>query len=112
MCDFHDDWTINVDSPVLTRKNATPPWQPYGTINVASREKCPPLGSHVFQANVTILELIQDIIETNLQTKFPEDWSINVASREFRLLNSVYRRSAISGAKLFARICPTRANIA
>ncbi|KAH3816788.1 hypothetical protein DPMN_118311 [Dreissena polymorpha] len=37
--------------------------------------------SHVFQANVTIFELIQDIIETNLLTKYHEDWTINVASR-------------------------------
>ncbi|KAH3809928.1 hypothetical protein DPMN_138310 [Dreissena polymorpha] len=53
------------------------------TINVASRViNAPPLGSHVFQANVTIFELIQDIIKTNLLTKFHEDWTINVASRE------------------------------
>ncbi|KAH3862881.1 hypothetical protein DPMN_025856 [Dreissena polymorpha] len=44
---FHEDWTINVVSRVLTRKHA------------------PPLRSNVFQANVTILQLIQDIIETN-----------------------------------------------
>ncbi|KAH3821710.1 hypothetical protein DPMN_123477 [Dreissena polymorpha] len=53
------------------------------TVNVASREKnAPPCGSHVFQANVTIFKLIQDIIETNLLAKFHEDWTINVASRE------------------------------
>ncbi|KAH3893656.1 hypothetical protein DPMN_017806 [Dreissena polymorpha] len=40
-----------------------------------------PLGSHVFQANATIFELIQDIIETNLLTKVHEDWTITVASR-------------------------------
>ncbi|KAH3782583.1 hypothetical protein DPMN_160500 [Dreissena polymorpha] len=62
---FHEDWTMNVTSRVLTRKNA------------------PPLGSHIFQANVSIFELIQDIIETNLLTKFHEDWTINVAPREF-----------------------------
>ncbi|KAH3750410.1 hypothetical protein DPMN_184932 [Dreissena polymorpha] len=48
---FHEDRTINVASRVLTshiRKNA------------------PPLGSHVFQANITIFELIKDIIETNI----------------------------------------------
>ncbi|KAH3794976.1 hypothetical protein DPMN_148519 [Dreissena polymorpha] len=67
---FHEDQTINVASRVLTRfyyshikKNATP------------------LGSHVFQANVTIFDLIHlDIIEKNLLTKFHEDWKINVAS--------------------------------
>ncbi|KAH3814199.1 hypothetical protein DPMN_142693 [Dreissena polymorpha] len=41
-----------------------------------------PLGSHVFQANVTIFEIIYDIIENNLLTKFHEDWKINVASKE------------------------------
>ncbi|KAH3698977.1 hypothetical protein DPMN_073923 [Dreissena polymorpha] len=46
------------------------------------RKNAPTLGSHVFQANVPIFELIQDIIETNLLTKFHEDWKINVASRE------------------------------
>ncbi|KAH3775574.1 hypothetical protein DPMN_176979 [Dreissena polymorpha] len=63
------------------------------TINAASRVKnAPPLNSHVFQANEkrlapwwpstkTILELIQDIIGTNLLTKFHEGWKINVASR-------------------------------
>ncbi|KAH3885858.1 hypothetical protein DPMN_009856 [Dreissena polymorpha] len=103
---FHDDWKINVTSRVLTRKNAPPPWRPYiigmnlltefhkdWTINVASRvltrfynshirKNAPPLGSHVFQANITIFELIQDINVTNLLTKFHEDWTINVPSRE------------------------------
>ncbi|KAH3737884.1 hypothetical protein DPMN_044482 [Dreissena polymorpha] len=41
-----------------------------------------PIESHVFQANIIIFELIQNIIETNLLTKFHEDWTINVASRE------------------------------
>ncbi|KAH3700609.1 hypothetical protein DPMN_075586 [Dreissena polymorpha] len=68
---FHEDQTINVASRVLTRFY-------YSHI----RKNAPPLGSHVFQANVTIFELIQDIIETNLLTKFHEDWTINVASRE------------------------------
>ncbi|KAH3851934.1 hypothetical protein DPMN_094421 [Dreissena polymorpha] len=54
---------INVASRVLTRKNVPTP------------------GGHVFKANVTIFKLIQDIIETNLLTKFHEDWTINVASR-------------------------------
>ncbi|KAH3844640.1 hypothetical protein DPMN_086899 [Dreissena polymorpha] len=43
-----------------------------------------PIGSHVFQANIIIFELIQDIIETNLLTKFHEDWTINVASRPYK----------------------------
>ncbi|KAH3834454.1 hypothetical protein DPMN_107780 [Dreissena polymorpha] len=67
---FHEDQTINVASRVLTRFY-------YSQI----RKNARPLGSHVFQANVTIFKLIQDIIETNLLTKFHEDWTINVASR-------------------------------
>ncbi|KAH3747507.1 hypothetical protein DPMN_181934 [Dreissena polymorpha] len=63
---FHEDLTINVASRVLTRFY-------YSHI----RKNAPPLGSHVFQANVTIFKLIQDIIETNLLTKFHEDWTIN-----------------------------------
>ncbi|KAH3835970.1 hypothetical protein DPMN_109339 [Dreissena polymorpha] len=83
---FHETRKINVALRVLTRKNAPPPCGNFHedqTINVASRVKnAPPLGSHVFQANVTIFEFIQDIIETNLLTKFHEDWTINVAYRE------------------------------
>ncbi|KAH3692268.1 hypothetical protein DPMN_191624 [Dreissena polymorpha] len=63
---FHEDQTINVASRVLTRFY-------YSHI----RKNAPPLGSHVFQANVTIFELIQIIIETNLLTKFHEDWTMN-----------------------------------
>ncbi|KAH3753701.1 hypothetical protein DPMN_188344 [Dreissena polymorpha] len=78
---FPDDRKINV-------KNAPPSWinlltefHEDRTINVASRVKnAPPLGSHVFQANITIFELIQDINKTNLLTKFHEDWTINKAS--------------------------------
>ncbi|KAH3870041.1 hypothetical protein DPMN_033220 [Dreissena polymorpha] len=59
---FYEDQTINVASRVLTRFY-------YSHI----RKNAPPLGSNVFQANATIFELIQDIIETNLLTKFHED---------------------------------------
>ncbi|KAH3690311.1 hypothetical protein DPMN_191081 [Dreissena polymorpha] len=40
-----------------------------------------PLGGHVFPPTGTIFELIQDIIGTNLVTKFHDDRTINVASR-------------------------------
>ncbi|KAH3853108.1 hypothetical protein DPMN_095631 [Dreissena polymorpha] len=93
---FHEDWKINTASRVLTRfyyshiwKNAPPPgghvFQPTSIIfelvqdiigmNLLTKKNAPTLGSHVFQANVTI-------IENNLLTKFHEDWTINVASRE------------------------------
>ncbi|KAH3878031.1 hypothetical protein DPMN_001911 [Dreissena polymorpha] len=57
---FHEDQTINVVSGV---KNAPPP------------------GGHVFKATETILKLNQDIIWTNILTKFHEDRKINVTSR-------------------------------
>ncbi|KAH3853657.1 hypothetical protein DPMN_096189 [Dreissena polymorpha] len=68
---FNEDRTINVASRVLTRFY-------YSHI----RKNAPPLGSYVVQANVTIFEHIQDIFETNLLTKFHEDWTINVTSKE------------------------------
>ncbi|KAH3751404.1 hypothetical protein DPMN_185960 [Dreissena polymorpha] len=61
---FHEYRKINVASRVLTRKNAPPP------------------GSHVFQPTGIILKLVQDIIWMNLLTKFHEDQTVNVASRE------------------------------
>ncbi|KAH3867691.1 hypothetical protein DPMN_030824 [Dreissena polymorpha] len=92
---FHEDqakmWSLESLQGIMPA-----PWWPYiiginlltkfhddRKINVTSRVKnAPPLGSHVFQANLTICELIQNITETNLLTKFHEDWTINVASRE------------------------------
>ncbi|KAH3895385.1 hypothetical protein DPMN_019549 [Dreissena polymorpha] len=96
---FHDDRTINTASRVLTRKNATPPWQPFHI-----RKNAPPTGGHVFQATGTIFELFHDdrtintasrvltrknatppwqpyIIGTNHLTKFHDDRTKNVASR-------------------------------
>ncbi|KAH3867629.1 hypothetical protein DPMN_030761 [Dreissena polymorpha] len=59
---FHEVWTIIVASRVLTRFYYS-----------HKRKNAPPLFSHVFQANIIIFELIQDIIETNLLTKGHED---------------------------------------
>ncbi|KAH3842271.1 hypothetical protein DPMN_115768 [Dreissena polymorpha] len=41
-----------------------------------------PPGGHVFQPTSIIFELVQDIIRMNFLTKFHEDRTINVASRE------------------------------
>ncbi|KAH3886499.1 hypothetical protein DPMN_010509 [Dreissena polymorpha] len=51
-------------------------------------KNAPPLGSHVFLVKVTIFELIQDIIGTNLLSKFHEDRKINVASRVLATKNA------------------------
>ncbi|KAH3698674.1 hypothetical protein DPMN_086220 [Dreissena polymorpha] len=48
---------------------------------VLTRENDPPPGAHVFQPFGTIFKLVQDIIETNLLTKFHDNRTINVASR-------------------------------
>ncbi|KAH3856753.1 hypothetical protein DPMN_099347 [Dreissena polymorpha] len=61
---FHEDQTINVVSRVLTR------FYNIHMIYSHIRKNAPPLGSHVFQANVTIFEVIENIIETNLLSKF------------------------------------------
>ncbi|KAH3790821.1 hypothetical protein DPMN_169029 [Dreissena polymorpha] len=44
-------------------------------------EKAMPPAGHVFKPTGTIFVLVQDIIGTNLLTKFHEDRTINVASR-------------------------------
>ncbi|KAH3796200.1 hypothetical protein DPMN_149768 [Dreissena polymorpha] len=93
----HTNRTINVASTVITRNMPRPPpgshvFQPTGTsfelfhddrtINVASREKCQAPVGHVLQATGTIFKLVQDIMGTNLLTKFHDDWTINLASIE------------------------------
>ncbi|KAH3704885.1 hypothetical protein DPMN_079946 [Dreissena polymorpha] len=99
---FHEYRKINVASRVLTRKNAPPPvchvFQPtasffrtHQTINVPSRENAPPpLGSHVFQANVTMFELNRHIQKTHVQTKFHEDWTKNVTARVFTCFHYIH----------------------
>ncbi|KAH3738734.1 hypothetical protein DPMN_045376 [Dreissena polymorpha] len=67
---FHEDWTKNVTSRLLTcfhykhiEKTA---WLP---------------GSHVFSQIWIIFELVRDINETNVFTKFHVDWAKIVTSR-------------------------------
>ncbi|KAH3796995.1 hypothetical protein DPMN_150571 [Dreissena polymorpha] len=86
---FHENLTINVASTCSARPPARQPASQPARIRQSNNQKnAQPLGSHVFQANVTIFELIQEIIETNLLTKFHEDWTINVASKVFTMKNS------------------------
>ncbi|KAH3769949.1 hypothetical protein DPMN_171228 [Dreissena polymorpha] len=79
MSKFHEDWEKNVSSRLFTCCH-------YIHIkklphSLAAMKNSPPIGSHFFQAKVTIFELIQDIIGTNHLSKFHEDRKINVASR-------------------------------
>ncbi|KAH3700870.1 hypothetical protein DPMN_075851 [Dreissena polymorpha] len=101
---FHEDLTINVTPRVLTNKTALPPgghkinvltkFHEDWTKNVTSRAfKCfqyihiektaPPPGGHVFSPIWTIFELVRDINETNVLTKFHDDWAKIVTSRVF-----------------------------
>ncbi|KAH3768991.1 hypothetical protein DPMN_170236 [Dreissena polymorpha] len=66
--------------PLSSHTNLLTKFHEEWTINVASREKCPAPGGHVFKATKTISDLIQDIIGTNLLTMFHYDRQINVTS--------------------------------
>ncbi|KAH3788252.1 hypothetical protein DPMN_166387 [Dreissena polymorpha] len=81
----HGDWTINATESVNMKK--APPLGGHvfhdiiGTLyRVLKRSNCPdtrknapPPGAHVFEPTGTIFELAQDIILTNLLTKFHDD---------------------------------------
>ncbi|KAH3772645.1 hypothetical protein DPMN_173987 [Dreissena polymorpha] len=67
---FHDDWANNVISRVFTSF--------FYYINI---RKLPP-GSRVIQLTGTIYELNSHIKETNVLTKFHENWDKNVTSRK------------------------------
>ncbi|KAH3704994.1 hypothetical protein DPMN_080056 [Dreissena polymorpha] len=96
---FHEDLIINVASRLLARQNAPTPGNHFFNqhffdsleINVASRvltsyitKNAPAHCGHVFQAIGTIFELVQDIIRTNVLTKFHKDWTINVTFKVVR----------------------------
>ncbi|KAH3885295.1 hypothetical protein DPMN_009288 [Dreissena polymorpha] len=69
---FHEDWTKNVASRVLTRKNAPHLFHDDRKINVTSR---------VLTRKIAPPPWWQYIIGINLLTEFHEDRTINVASR-------------------------------
>ncbi|KAH3778344.1 hypothetical protein DPMN_179799 [Dreissena polymorpha] len=49
--------------------------------NICSKA-APPPGGHIFQQTENIFKLSLSIIKTNDQTKFHEDWTLNVTPRE------------------------------
>ncbi|KAH3821709.1 hypothetical protein DPMN_123476 [Dreissena polymorpha] len=65
---------INKTNCSITRKTAPPPWQPY--INKTNL-----FTNHVIQLTGTILQLKSRINETNVLTKFHENWAKNVTSK-------------------------------
>ncbi|KAH3705454.1 hypothetical protein DPMN_080528 [Dreissena polymorpha] len=78
---FHKDWA--------KKKTAPPPG--CHAKNVTSRvKKPPPHGGHVFLPIQTIFELNRRIQETNVLTKFHEDWNKHVASRVFTCFHYIH----------------------
>ncbi|KAH3778423.1 hypothetical protein DPMN_179881 [Dreissena polymorpha] len=69
---FHDYWTKNVTSRVFTC---------FHYIHI--EKTAPPPGGHVFSLIMTIFKLVRDINETNVLTKFHDDWAKIVTSRVF-----------------------------
>ncbi|KAH3861003.1 hypothetical protein DPMN_023929 [Dreissena polymorpha] len=69
---FHEDWTNNVTSRVLTRKNA------------------PPCGSHVFQQKGTIFKLMKDIICTTVLMKFYYSHIRKILTKKNAVLTGVH----------------------
>ncbi|KAH3880337.1 hypothetical protein DPMN_004250 [Dreissena polymorpha] len=102
---FHDDWKINrpcfftdpnhfrtqpsyQETHVLTKfhehltKNVT--FRGFTCFHSIHIEKtAPPPGGHVFSPIWTIFELVRDINETSVLTKFHDDWANIVTSRVF-----------------------------
>ncbi|KAH3776531.1 hypothetical protein DPMN_177959 [Dreissena polymorpha] len=68
---FHDDWAKKVTSRVFTSV----------FLLYKYKKTAPPPGSHVIQLTGTIFELNSRIKETNVLTKFHENWAKHVTSR-------------------------------
>ncbi|KAH3797159.1 hypothetical protein DPMN_150734 [Dreissena polymorpha] len=69
---------------------------------VLTRKNTPPNDGHVFQPTGTIFELVQDIIGTNLLTKFHKYRTINVASRVLKKFD--YSHINIIGTNLLTKL--------
>ncbi|KAH3775779.1 hypothetical protein DPMN_177186 [Dreissena polymorpha] len=96
----------------LIRKNALPLGthvfqigNKYFTIAKCShiRKNDPSHGSHVFQPKVTVFKVIQDIIGTNLLTKFHEDRKKIVASRVLTMFynSHIMKNAPLPGGHVF-----------
>ncbi|KAH3870016.1 hypothetical protein DPMN_033194 [Dreissena polymorpha] len=86
---FHEDWTKMY---YYSHEKCPAP---------GSHENFPPAGSHVFQQTGTIFELIQDIIKTNVLSKFHEDWTTNVTFKVLKRKNAL--TPAIIGKNLLTK---------
>ncbi|KAH3896598.1 hypothetical protein DPMN_020776 [Dreissena polymorpha] len=94
---FHDDWTKNVTSRVFTSF--------FYYMNIRKMPPPPP-GSHVIQMTETIIKLNSHIKETNVLTKFHENWAKNVTSRVFTCFHYVHieKNASPTGGHVFSPI--------
>ncbi|KAH3871347.1 hypothetical protein DPMN_034545 [Dreissena polymorpha] len=109
---FHENMAKNVTS----RKNAPPTgghvFSPIWTIFELVRDinkpmkTAPPPGSHVVQLTGTIFELNSHIKETNVLTKFHENWTKNVTSRVFTCFHCIHveKNAPPTGGHVFSPI--------
>ncbi|KAH3896002.1 hypothetical protein DPMN_020173 [Dreissena polymorpha] len=77
-CDHVFQVNISIsNSTVISRKHMFwPNFLKIGQKNVTFRiENAPPPGGHVFSSIWTIFKLVRDINETNVSTKFHDDWA-------------------------------------
>ncbi|KAH3836350.1 hypothetical protein DPMN_109720 [Dreissena polymorpha] len=78
MSKFHEDWAKNVSSRLFTCFHY-----------ILKRKRSPPCG-HVDLPIQTIFELNCRIQETNVLTKFHDDWAKNVSSRLFTCFHYIH----------------------
>ncbi|KAH3782577.1 hypothetical protein DPMN_160494 [Dreissena polymorpha] len=72
---------------------------------IFKHEKDPPPGGHVFLTIQTILKLNHVIQETNVLTKFHEDWAKNVSSRLLTCFHYIHiQKTALHGGHIFPPI--------
>ncbi|KAH3887479.1 hypothetical protein DPMN_011496 [Dreissena polymorpha] len=115
MTKFHEDQTINVASRVFTRQNGRRRCttdkrrsQKLTMSTLCSSElRGPPHPvDHVFLLIRTIFELDCHIHETNVLTKFHEDWAKNVSSRMFTCFHFIHIKKTAPppGGHVFQKI--------
>ncbi|KAH3858164.1 hypothetical protein DPMN_100784 [Dreissena polymorpha] len=81
---FHENWAKNVTSRVFTCLHY-----------IHIEKNAPPIGGHVFSPIWTILKFVRDINktnETNVLTKFNENWAKKVTSRVFTCFHYIHYR--------------------
>ncbi|KAH3772442.1 hypothetical protein DPMN_173780 [Dreissena polymorpha] len=95
---FYEDWefahlrgtNILVNSSAFGRKLPQPPGSHFHDDWAKHKTAPPPPGSHVIQLTRTIFQLNSRIKETNVLTKFHENWTKNVTSIVFTCFHYIH----------------------